>query len=88
VSKAWRETYARALGAQIAKLTFDYRHLTTALIITSQTTLFSAVLASPSRIALAHEYGLYFANAKLQRIAGRVAGISALPVAHELASGA
>eukprot|EP00953_Heterococcus_sp_UTEX-ZZ885_P006951 4244-Heterococcus_DN1.PRE.1 len=53
--------------------------------ISPQTTLYSSVFASASRVNLAHKCGLTFDSAKLQSIAGLAADIPALRAAHELA---
>jgi hypothetical protein len=84
VSKAWRESYKRVAAVQMLGLIYDYNRKAAPLAINSQTTLFSAVFASTSRVNLAHECGLTFDNARLQRLAGRVGEVPTLRAAQEL----
>eukprot|EP00953_Heterococcus_sp_UTEX-ZZ885_P030566 16147-Heterococcus_DN1.PRE.3 len=84
VSKAWSETYKRVASVRIPELHTTYRGPAALQTISSRTTLYSSAFASASRISLAHECGLRFAGAMLQRIAGRTADIATLRVAHDL----
>jgi hypothetical protein len=83
VSKAWRDSYERVPSVMVS-LT-DAFGKTNLLKITHQTTLCSAVFASASRVHTAHECGLTFHYSEsMPQIAGRVADVSTLQLAHEL----
>eukprot|EP00953_Heterococcus_sp_UTEX-ZZ885_P007315 4438-Heterococcus_DN1.PRE.1 len=84
VSKAWRDSYERVDSVQIVGDPQGYDELEILLTITSQMTLYSSIFASATAVKWAHECGLPFDNAKLQRIAGRVADIPVLYAAHAL----
>eukprot|EP00953_Heterococcus_sp_UTEX-ZZ885_P007149 4348-Heterococcus_DN1.PRE.2 len=85
VSKAWRDTYKKIASVQVTGLTrVCYDDDALLFIVTSETTLFSAVFASVSRVTLAHVCGLTFDSEELQRIAGRAANIPILRAACEL----
>jgi hypothetical protein len=84
VSKAWKESYARVDGVQMAGITADYDDEVVLHTITSKMTLCSAVFASAATIKRANECGRGFASAELQRMAGRAADISTLQTAVEL----
>jgi hypothetical protein len=84
VSKAWREMYERVASVQMAGVISDYEDVPLMYTITLQTTLSSAIFASTSATRLAYECGLAFNNVKLQRIAGRIAGVPTLQAAHAL----
>jgi hypothetical protein len=62
VSKARRESYKKVANVQIAGLTRDYDEEALLFIITSETTLFSAVFASVSRLRLAFHCDLTVDN--------------------------
>jgi hypothetical protein len=82
VSKAWRESYQRVASVQIAVPPPSLYSNT--ITVTADTTLFSTVCASVSRVKLAHECGLSFNNAMKHLIAGRVAALPVLQAAYEL----
>jgi hypothetical protein len=84
VSKAWRESYERVANIEMAIPTLYYSARAVTRLITSKTTLYSAVLSSASTVNLAHKCGLHLDTTQLQRIAGRVADVPALRAAHEL----
>jgi hypothetical protein len=86
VSKAWKESYETVASVQMAGLTDDYDAAATNWRITHETTLFSAVFESASRVRLAYQSGMRTEgqNGHLQQIAGRVADVVALRVAHGL----
>jgi hypothetical protein len=84
VSKAWKDTYERVGSVETVGITEEYDDEADSLTITPQTTLFSAILASAALVRLALDCELTFDNAKLQRIAGKVADIPVLRVACKL----
>jgi hypothetical protein len=81
VSKAWRDMHKRVGSVQTRGLSRFCDSEALLCTITSQMTLYSAVFASASRVNLAHENGLVFDNAKLQRISGKVGDIITLQAA-------
>jgi hypothetical protein len=84
VSRAWRGSYQRLATVQMAELTYDYDDQAALHPISSQTTAYSTVFASASRVHLAHECGLAFDNESFQRLAGRCADLVTLRAAYEL----
>jgi hypothetical protein len=84
VSRAWRESYERVGSVQMAGINHQYTNQAVLHTITSKTTLCSAIFGSPAAVRLAHDCGLAFDNWKLQRMAGRAAGILTLQAAQEV----
>jgi hypothetical protein len=83
VNKTWKESYKRVGNYQMV---INEECDAKVLLLTGipQITLFSAIFASATVVRLAHACGLAFDNAKLQRIAGKVADIPGLRAACKL----
>jgi hypothetical protein len=85
VSKAWRESYKQVASVQVASMIYNYNDPAMPCLVTAEVTLYSAGFASSAVVRLAHEHGIAFDNNEnLQRIAGRVADVPTLQVAHKL----
>jgi hypothetical protein len=84
VSRAWKESYRQIASVEVAALTYGYDCAALQHTATSQTTLYSSIFASASRVMLAFKCGLAFDTRKIQRIAGRTAALATLYAAHKL----
>jgi hypothetical protein len=84
VSKAWRESYERVASVQVAGLVHGYDTAARRRTLNSHMTLYSAVFASAARVHWAYKHVTFGFDARMQRIAGRVADVDTLKVAHEL----
>jgi hypothetical protein len=78
VSKLWKEVYSTLKSQQLTAARRSRKRRI------SQTTWFSSVFASPSRVEFALESGLGCTAKAYQRTAGRFADIAALATAHKL----
>jgi hypothetical protein len=75
----WRDVYVRVAGKEIQMV-----GLRTTMTCLPQTTTFSAVFTSPSRMRHAHAHGLDCTSAQYQRAAGKYADIATLEAAHDV----
>jgi hypothetical protein len=83
VSKAWRESYDRVARVQLTIVTC-WTGTKLLVTITPQTTLYSAIFASPASVRLAYEHGFAFKTDSVRRIAGQAADVPTLKAAREL----
>jgi hypothetical protein len=79
VNSLWREVYMRVAGKEIQMI-----GLHTRMSCVPQTTMFSSVFESPSRVRLAHAHELACTTTRYERAAGMYADVYALGAAHEL----
>jgi hypothetical protein len=83
VCREWRAVYAVQPDKQIYSFSIDYK--SKLVTCCSESTLYSAAVASPARVRLAHSCGLAIRhNHKLQAIAGQYADLETLAALHEL----
>jgi hypothetical protein len=82
VSNLWREMYCK-LERQLLTV-YNERRKATLIRPGPQTTMFSSVMAAPSRVELAHESGLDCTSTAYQHAAGRHADIVSLTTAHNM----
>eukprot|EP00953_Heterococcus_sp_UTEX-ZZ885_P008629 5166-Heterococcus_DN1.PRE.2 len=78
VSSLWRDLYLKVACTDTHLVGFRY------VPYTPQTTKFSAVLASPSRVLYAAALGVQCTTAAYERATGKCADIATLITAHEL----
>ena len=83
VSSLWRDTYVRVAPRKLLFTTFHRRRFVD-FTCNPQTTLYSSVFASPSRVRLAHGSGVDCSKETYQLAAGTYGTITALVAAHEL----
>eukprot|EP00953_Heterococcus_sp_UTEX-ZZ885_P011568 6701-Heterococcus_DN1.PRE.1 len=83
ISKLWHAIYATLQSQQLTACSRDRRRN---IVITCvpQTTLYSSVFTSPSRVRLAHESGLPCTSTAYRCAAGKYADSATLAAAHEL----